>query len=213
MNKNQIVLIIVGVLMIIGLIAGFYYWLQYEKSKIPEEKDKLLIEGEEMARKMGTIEEDIVPEDLEEFDKDFCQGVMSLTLLPSAKEYYTSYNIDGSEGVSVRWIASEEPPKQFSPFELPYLFFVYFDDKFEGCGRRQEMGDIEKIEDYLKTELKNNLYPCDSKNLYLVQGIKEKYTELDLFLYKTDEKLINSMIFMGPEYKKENILSNLGCSL
>ena len=34
MNKNQIILVIIGVLVIIGLILGFYYWFQYVRPEV-----------------------------------------------------------------------------------------------------------------------------------------------------------------------------------
>lgn len=50
MTKNKIILIIIGILFLIGVIIGFSYWIQYEKSKISE--------GEEGAKTLKEISQE-----------------------------------------------------------------------------------------------------------------------------------------------------------
>jgi hypothetical protein len=122
-------------------------------------------------------------------------------------EYYTNYHIDGSSGINIEWVASSQPPSEFSLSECPAVFFVS-SDEFEGCGYRKEMNEGESNK--VVNSMSEYLHTCGNEEIYLTSSKEERYDKFNLYLFR--DKWIRITIFVLEGFADENkVLSNLGC--
>ena len=127
------------------------------------------------------------------------------------KEYILNYNIDGSKGNIVKWIASEQPLETFSPFDSPKIFFVYDNNTFEGCGYLEKLENAEKNNEF-KSAVKSQLILCNDKELFLNKKNQDSYNEISLYHFKSEEEIIHTVIFAALPFNDEaTILTNLRC--
>lgn len=203
MRNKKIVLIIIGALILLGVAGSFGYRFSFGKpgAGLPFQKEQQteISKGKEI--------------NLKAFNEDFCRSLMPVDLSDVIiEEYYADYHIDGSTGKSVKWVAFQKPSENFNLLEIPELFFVYSDNKFEGCGYK-EITESRGA----KNELISKFGPldlCKNQEIHITQDFYQLYARTNLFLPETEDKLTIVKMITMPEFNnKEQILSVLGCEI
>ena len=203
-----VIIIIMGVLVLMFSLPLF--------SKKPS--SQVIPSGEESAVGEKVPIKSQEPESLEQVEEpkksenNFCVGLLPENMIGiPIKEYILNYNIDGSKGNIVKWIASEQPLETFSPFDSPKIFFVYDNNTFEGCGYLEKLENAEKNNEF-KSAVKSQLILCNDKELFLNKKNQDSYNEISLYHFKSEEEIIHTVIFAALPFNDEaTILTNLRC--